>query len=449
MTSISRNHLPGKAENVVSSQLISAGPPASHFLGESLDLLTALRWTAPNPARRLLTASLLVGALSSALLAAPADAAPDLQNSGQELMVQPAAARTVYMGQPKLTGDPTVGGLLKAELGGYAPFVIPEGGTPSFTYKWTRDGQAIPGATGSTYRATPGDRGRVVAVFVTVSYDAESRLTLQADYPLRIAAKPRARGFNGDDTLDIFARDAAGRLLLYPTDGLGNWRAAQVLGTGWNVFNTLFSPGDFDGDGTVDVIGRDGQGRLFLYQGNGTGGWKSAFQIGQGWQDFRTVSSAGDFNGDGSNDLIVVDRWYQAILYPGNGRGGFLQPYGVDTYWVNGDPIFTVGHFGGTNNLGIVSRNYGYLRLYEASRSGRLDGSRTDIGWGFNDFPFVGSAGDFNGDGTVDIFSVDTAGRLTMYYNKGAEYLNSGRPDIRWYGQSTVGWGWGGFTAVF
>ncbi|MFJ4211069.1 hypothetical protein ACIPY2_21645 [Paenarthrobacter sp. NPDC089675] len=47
-------------------------------------------------------------------------------------------ARTVYMGQPKLNGDPTVGGILKAELGGYAPFVIPEGGTPSFSYAWTR-----------------------------------------------------------------------------------------------------------------------------------------------------------------------------------------------------------------------------------------------------------------------------------------------------------------------
>ena len=421
-------------------------------MGESLDLVTATRSSAPNRPRRLLallTTSVLVGTLAGPFIATPASATPHWEAPVRADTLLPAAARPVYMGQPQLNGDPTVGGILKAELGGYAPFVIPEGGTPSFTYKWTRDGQAIAGATGSTYRATSSDLGRVVAVFVTVSYDAESRLTLQADYPLRIAAKPRARGFNGDDTLDIFARDASGRLLLYPTDGRGNWRAAQVLGTGWNVFNTLFSPGDFDGDGTVDVIGRDAQGRLFLYQGNGTGGWKNAFQIGQGWQNFKTISSAGDFNGDGSNDLIVVDQWHQAILYPGNGRGGFLQAYGVDTYWVNGDPVFTVGHFGGKSNLGIVSRNYGYLRLYEASRSGRLDGGRTDIGWGFNDFPFVGSAGDFNGDGTVDIFSVDTAGRLTMYYNKGAGYLTSGRPDIRWYGQSTVGWGWGGFTAVF
>ncbi|MGF6835223.1 hypothetical protein QF015_003418 [Paenarthrobacter sp. TE4293] len=398
---------------------------------------------------RIVTATVLAAVMSAPLLAAPAKAALPLNAADRPSTTLSTSVRQVYMGQPQLNGDPTVGGLLKAELGGYAPFVIPEGGTPSFSYKWTRDGQTVPGATGSTYRATSADLGRVIAVFVTVSYDAESRLTLQADYPLRIAAKPRARGFNGDDTLDIFARDTAGRLLLYPTDGRGNWRSPQVLGTGWNVFNTLFSPGDFDGDGTVDVIGRDAQGRLFLYQGNGTGGWKKAFQIGQGWQNFRTVSAAGDFNGDGSNDLIVVDPWYQAILYPGNGRGGFLQPYGVDTYWVNNDPVFTVGHFGGKNSLGIVSRIYGRLTLREASRSGRLDGGSSDIGWGFDGFPFVGSAGDFNGDGTVDIFSVDTAGRLTMYYNKGSDFMTSGQPGIRWSGQSVVGWGWGGFTAVF
>ncbi|MFJ4026771.1 FG-GAP-like repeat-containing protein [Paenarthrobacter sp. NPDC089989] len=397
----------------------------------------------------LLTAAAIAGAAGLvAVPAASADASPALSRAHAAPALVPA--RQVYMGQPKLNGDPTLGGLLKAELGGYAPFVIPEGGTPSFSYVWTRDGQVIPGATASTYRATQTDMGRVIAVSVTVSYDSESKLTLQADYPLRIAAKPRARGFDGDGTHDLFARDSAGRLLLYPTDGRGNWRPAQVLGTGWNVFNTLFSPGDFDCDGTVDVIGRDGQGRLFLYQGNGTGGWKKAFQIGQGWQDFRTISAAGDFNGDGNNDIIAVDRWYQAILYPGNGRGGWLQPYGVDTYWINRDAVFTVGHFGGTNKLGIVSRDiYGHLTLHETTRSGWFDTQSSGIGWGFNGFPFVGSGGDFNGDGNVDAFSVDTSGRLTMYYGKGADYLTSSQPWIRWSGQSVVGWGWGGFTAVF
>ncbi|MET4620973.1 hypothetical protein ABIE18_002429 [Arthrobacter sp. 2762] len=393
----------------------------------------------------LLTASAVACAAAACTLAGPAEAAPS-----RVATVVAAAAREVYMGQPHLNGEPTVGGLLKADLAGYAPFVIPEGGTPTFTYRWTRDGQTIAGATGSTYRAIQADQGRVVAAFVTVSYDAESKLTLQADYPLRIAAKPRARGFNGDDTMDIFARDASGRLLLYPTDGRGNWRSPQVLGTGWNIFNVLVSPGDFDGDGTVDVVGRDGQGRLFLYQGNGTGGWKKALQIGQGWQGFKTISAAGDFNGDGTNDLLAVDQWHQAILYPGNGRGGWLPPYGVDTYWINQNPVFTVGHFGGQNKLGIVSRDIqGTLVLHESTRNGWFDGHANAIGWGFNGFTTVGSAGDFNGDNKVDVYSIDTAGQLTMYYGNGGDYLTSARPDIRWYGQSTVGWGWGGFTAVF
>ncbi|WP_347108778.1 VCBS repeat-containing protein [Paenarthrobacter sp. S56] len=292
--------------------------------------------------------------------------------------------------------------------------------------------------------------GRVIGASVTVSYDSDSKLTLQADYPLRIAAKPRARGFDGDGTLDLFARDSSGRLLLYPTDGRGNWRPAQVLGTGWNVFNQLFSPGDFDGDGTVDVIGRDGQGRLFLYQGNGTGGWKNALQIGQGWQEFVSIAAAGDFNGDGSNDLVALDRWNQLHLYPGNGRGGWLQPYAIGWQWINRDAIFSIGHFGERGRLGIASRDiYGDLTINESTRNGWFAGAGEDIGWGFNGFTTIGSAGDFNGDDKIDIYSIDRAGKLTMYYGKGADYLTSAQPWIRWYGQSVVGWGWGGFTAVF
>lgn len=217
-------------------------------------------------------------------------------------------ARYVYTnGTPRLEGDPTVGGLLKVDISSTFAYVIPEGGTPAISYSWTRDGVVIPGATSITYRPTSADLGRVIAANLIITYDAESHLSVQAENPLRVAAAARARGFNGDNTLDIFARDGSGRLILYPTDGRGNWQAPQVIGWGWNIFNLLMSPGDFDGDGTVDVLARDGQGRLFLYQGNGSGGWKRALQVGQGWDVFKELTTAGDFNGDGTNDVLAKD----------------------------------------------------------------------------------------------------------------------------------------------
>ena len=359
--------------------------------------------------------------------------------------------RQIYMAPPELTGEPTVGGLLKADLSWTTPSVTPEGGTPTLSFHWTRDGEVIPGATGQTYRATPADYGRAVTAFVTVTYDAESTLTLQATETLRIAAKPRARGFDGDNTMDIFARDSAGRLLLYPSDGRGNWKPTEVIGTGWNLFNLIFSPGDFDGDGTVDVMARDSQGRLFLYQGNGTGGWKKAVQVGQGWNGFKTIFGAGDFNGDGSNDLIAQDQSNNLVLYPGNGSGGWLAPYTIGWGWHSQSSLMSVGHFGGRSDLGVAARGpYGSLQVFETSRNGWFERyAGQAVGYGWDALTTVGSAGDFDGDDKIDVFGIDQSGRLIMYYGNGADYLASGLPGNIWKGQATVGWGWGGFTAVF
>ncbi|MCP1411222.1 FG-GAP-like repeat-containing protein [Paenarthrobacter sp. A20] len=359
-------------------------------------------------------------------------------------------ARLVSMAPPRLIGDPTVGGVLKADVSWANPSVSPEGGAPSFSFYWTRDGQVIPGATNQTYRATAADYGRAVTAFATVTYDPDSTVTLQATETLRIAAKPRARGFNSDNTMDIFARDAAGRLLLYPTDGRGHWQPAQIIGTGWNVFNHIFSPGDFDGDGTVDVMARDSQGRLFLYQGNGSGGWKRAIQVGQGWQEFNAIVGVGDFNGDATNDVLVKDKSNNVLLYPGNGSGGWLQPYTAGWSWGLYDVIVGVGHFGGTSKLEVAGRNaYGGLQIFQTRRDGWFINFAETVGWGWGALSTIGSAGDFNGDDKIDVFGIDRSGQLTMYYGNGADYWASGLPGSFWTGQSTVGWGWGGFTAVF
>lgn len=388
-----------------------------------------------------MVAGLLVAAALPAQAAVPTVAVP---------------ARYVYInGTPQLRGDPTVGGLMKVDISSTFAHVSPEGGTPSVSYSWTRDGAVIPGASGPTYRPTSADLGRVIAASLTVTYDADSTVTVQAAHPLRVAAAARARGFNGDGTLDIFARDTAGRLLLYPTDGRGNWQTPQVIGWGWNGFNLLVSPGDFDGDGTVDVMGRDGQGRLFLYQGNGSGGWKNALQIGQGWQGFRELSSAGDFNGDGTNDILAVDTAGNLFLYPGNGRGGWLQSRWIGQGWQGMESI-GAGHFFGYSSVVTLSKTFwGDLQARTSNRNGYfeeygLPGSFAGtIGRGWDSMARFGMAGDFNGDGDSDVYGIDRSGRLIMYLGDTSGFPYAGISGFRWEGTPVVGWGWGGFTAVF
>ncbi|WP_426004598.1 FG-GAP-like repeat-containing protein [Paenarthrobacter sp. NyZ202] len=409
-----------------------------------LNNVTPHRW---RRLARLVAASVLTCGLLAAGLPVPAQAAAPT-------VVAPL--RYVYVSStPRLVGDPTVGGLLKVDVSSTYAHVSPEGGVPAISYFWTRDGVVIPGANGTTYRATPADLGRVVAAHLTVTYDADSTLTVQASHPLRVAAAPRARGFNGDGTLDMFARDSAGRLLLYPTDGRGNWQPTQVIGWGWNNFNLLLSPGDFDGDGTVDVLARDGQGRLFLYQGNGSGGWKKAFQIGQGWQGFKDLVAPGDFNGDGTNDILAKDPAGNLFMYPGNGRGGWLAPYRIGPGW-DGYYAVGAGHFLDTPDLVVLTRPFwGTLEVRTTNRNGWFEefglpgGFGGSIGWGWESVARIGMAGDFNGDGYPDVYGIDNAGRMTMYLGDPGGYGHFGITGFRWKGSPAVGWGWGGFTAVF
>lgn len=278
---------------------------------------------------------------------------------------------------------------------------------------------------------------------------------LETANAMPIEATPRSKGFDGDGTFDLFARDNAGRLLLYPTDGRGSWQAPRVIGNGWHIYNLLVSPGDFDGDGTVDVMGRDGYGRLFLYQGNGAGAWKQAFQIGQGWQGFVSLIAPGDFNGDGTNDILAQDAAGNVFLYPGNGRGGWLAPSKVTTGWQGLDAA-GAGHFYGTPDAVVLGRSrFGDLQARSSPRNGFFfdygspDSFDGTIGRGWEALTRFGIAGDFNGDGYNDVYGITPNGLLTMYLADPSGFSSRGIYGFKWKGQPVVGSGWNVMNYVF
>ncbi|RAM35813.1 hypothetical protein DBZ45_16690 [Arthrobacter globiformis] len=86
-----------------------------------------------------------------------------------------------------------------------------------------------------------------------------------------------------DGSLDILAKDSAGKLLLYRTDGYGSFKseARQAIGSGWGSFSVQ-SIRDYAGAGTQGLIARDASGRLYYY-GTGRGAWVPRHYIGAGW----------------------------------------------------------------------------------------------------------------------------------------------------------------------
>lgn len=141
--------------------------------------------------------------------------------------------------------------------------------------------------------------------------------------------------FNGDRKPDVIARTSAGTLRLYTGNGSGGWLsgAGLTVGTGWNIFTTIFYAGDFNGDGRGDIVARTSDGSLWMYPTTGTGAWKARVKIGNGWSSFTSIHGPGDFDGDGAADVIGRTSSGTLVLYPGTGRGGFLPPRTIGSGW--------------------------------------------------------------------------------------------------------------------
>lgn len=95
---------------------------------------------------------------------------------------------------------------------------------------------------------------------------------------------------DGDARADLLARQrSTSRLVLYPSNGKGGFKASRVVGFGWSAMNTLYGPGQWDGAAGADLIARRSDGALFLYGGDGRGSFGKARQIGRGWSSMRLV----------------------------------------------------------------------------------------------------------------------------------------------------------------
>ena len=211
---------------------------------------------------------------------------------------------------------------------------------------------------------------------------------------LTVAATSLTPGdFDGDGHPDLIARTPAGELYLYRGNGSGGFLGGGThIGTGWNVFDRLFSVGDFSGDGHPDLIGRMPGGNLYLYRGNGSGGFLGGgTQIGVGWNIFDKVLAAGDFTGDGHPDLLGRTPAGALYLYRGNGTGGFSGGgTAIGQGWNVFNKLLAPGDFTGDGHSDLMGRSSaGYLYLYRGSGAGGFSGGGTVIGQGWNVFNLI------------------------------------------------------------
>ena len=245
-------------------------------------------------------------------------------------------------------------------------------------------------------------------------------------------------------------------------NGDGTFQPARNVAIGKNC--TSFASGDFDGDGNEDLaLVRPGDptandyGDVTIFFGNGDGTFRQGQVVAFGMNPSVSNQAvlARDFNGDGRLDLVVAQLTQFSVLL-GNGNGTFESPVAytstivtafpiwlatvdlagngrkdlalaagldLDLWLNNGDGSFShgtlfvdnglraAGDFNGDKKDDLVVNSIFVRCVYECrpGSGGGTGFSKLLLGNGGGTFqpamsaPFANGAGDFDGDGHLDL----------------------------------------------
>ncbi|MEV6012386.1 FG-GAP-like repeat-containing protein [Streptomyces sp. NPDC051976] len=258
-----------------------------------------------------------------------------------------------------------------------------------------------------------------------------------------------AHDYTGDGAGDVLALTSTGRLDVRPGTGTapGGVRATSASGSGWPSTSLLIPTGDLTGDGPSDLLVRDASGHLTRYDGTPGHAFTPSSPhhvIGGGWNIYNSLVSPGDMNNDGWPDLIARDTKGDLFSYASTGAGTFAPPrnigYGYQVY----DTLVGAQNPNAQNGYGygseVLARDKaGVLWRYFSDGNMDIVGPGQRVGGGWNVYNAIVGAGDLNGDGRNDLVARDGDGNLWRYDGKGDGTFT---PRVK------IGWGWQAYKAL-
>jgi hypothetical protein len=197
---------------------------------------------------------------------------------------------------------------------------------------------------------------------------------------------------NGDGNGDVLLKDGAGRLWLYPGNGRSGLGARRQIGNGWNYYYYYYitNAANLNGTGRPDLFARDPAGRLWLYPLSGNAVFGRRSPVTDNLTGLTLILGPGDVSGDRRADLVTRETSGRLRLYRGNGVGQVAPGTLVASSWAAYDGMVAPGnwnHAGGNDLLGWDSA--GRLWFNPGNNAGGF-GSRRQIGYGWNTMHYIG-----------------------------------------------------------
>lgn len=242
--------------------------------------------------------------------------------------------------------------------------------------------------------------------------------------------------FDHDGDLDLFADGAA----MYRNNGdetftnVGDQTFVVTDADGPNAgrgIPTEVLSADFDDDGDIDIFAIHSEAGCTLYDNLRQGRLRTvSSETGIPQDHHYTAAAAGDYDNDGDIDLLLstADRIH---LYRNNGDGSFVDT--PDLYaGVQGLPPVLLKN--------IDYDNDGFIDVWVGAKEGMFLFRNDGTGEFTEPYPFMdpttltsepllmnaiaGAVGDYDNDGDLDLFFINSAGQLRTLQNNGGNQNN-------------------------
>lgn len=298
---------------------------------------------------------------------------------------------------------------------------------------WDPEVKSASVAAGTDFTAQitpPGAGPHLVYAFTQDAAGNRSDTTVYRFYAARAVAKDVPHDVNGDGNRDIWSNDLFGSLLTY--SGQGNGKFSAMVGSAKSFAGAqVANLGDKDNNGYNDMLalhqkpGLPGK-TLWVYDNNGQGSVTNAVEkrvsrpAENHWSDAEQIIAPGNLDNDGVPDILVKQGdklWaYFNSVY---GNLDAVTPVLVGgTDW-NKYTVIAAGDLNKDdvpdlllrdNATGDVLSTHGQKssepkHTVDLTTWGTLPRTKVHSGLPQASYPQIGSSGDLNGDGLVDLWA--------------------------------------------
>ncbi|MFF8513116.1 FG-GAP repeat domain-containing protein [Streptomyces sp. NPDC015492] len=266
--------------------------------------------------------------------------------------------------------------------------------------------------------------------------------TTERNGTLRVVGEPGPHDFSNSTAPDLLFR-SGGQLSVFDARQVLSSDSQDTLsevlvGSGWDTYDRIVTPGDLGGTVHADLLGRDKSGVLWSYAGTGTASapFTTRVRVGGGWGIYNHLTAGLDVSGDGRRDLLATDK--DGVLWLYKGTGSLSSPFHprvrVGGGWGIYNKVTATGNIGGGPAGDLIARdNNGDDWLYLGKGDGTF-ATRTRVGttWGYyTDLIPVGDA-DRDGRGDLVVRHVTGGGSGSLSFHRGSGNWRDPFPNSEW-----------------